>query len=63
MIVDVISFIVMIIGAVIAYGASKFAPYVLKGEDRDRDADIAMIKLVGFVIALVGALVLVLTNK
>ena len=47
--------IIMFIGAVICFGASKIAPLIFSGENADRD--IVIVKTAGLVLVIIAALI------
>ena len=48
--------ILLILGGVIAYGSSKIAPVVFRTDEPD-DSQLVIVKLIGFVIAVIAAVV------
>ena len=60
MIMKIIVLIMLLAGAVIAFGSSKIAPFVLKREPDERD--IVIIKSIGFVLVIAAAVITFLTK-
>ena len=60
MIMEIIVLIMLLAGAVIAFGSSKIAPLVLKREPDERD--IVIIKSIGFVLVIAAAVITFLTK-
>ena len=60
MIMKIIVLIMLLAGAIIAFGSSKIAPFVLKREPDERD--IVIIKSIGFVLVIVAAVITFLTK-
>lgn len=52
-----ISIILLVLGAVITYGSKKIAAKMLKNKREPNDADIVYIKLTGFALILIAAII------
>ena len=52
--------ILLIIGAVISYGSKRIASKILQGKREPNDADNIYVKLVGYVLVLVAAIITIL---
>lgn len=55
MVTKVVVVIMLLLGAVIAFGSSKIAPLVLKREPDEKD--IVAVKSIGFVVVIIAAVI------
>lgn len=53
----ILAFVLLVIGAVISYGAKKIVEDVIKKDDTDKRYT-GMVKLAGFVLVLIGAIII-----
>ena len=57
MTMKILAFVLLVIGAVISYGAEEFVEDVIKKDDTDKKYS-GMVKLAGFVLVLIGAIII-----
>jgi len=57
MTMKILAFVLLVIGAVISYGAKKIVEDVIKKDDTDKKYT-GMVKLAGFVLVLIGAIII-----
>jgi len=55
--------LLLLIGAIIAYGSKSIASRILQGKREPNDADTVYIKLIGYVIVLVAAIITILRRN
>ncbi len=60
---SILSLIILIFGGVITYLSKKISKIFLKSEDEDAESDNLKVKLIGFIIALIGATALFIVKK
>lgn len=53
----ILAFVLLVIGAVISYGAKKIVEDAIKKDDTDKKYT-GMVKLAGFVLVLIGAIII-----
>ena len=53
----ILAFVLLVIGAVASYGAKKIVEDVIKKDDTDKKYT-GMVKLAGFVLVLIGAIII-----
>lgn len=53
----ILAFVLLVIGAIISYGAKKTVEDVIKKDDTDKKYT-GMVKLAGFVLVLIGAIII-----
>lgn len=57
MTMKILAFVLLVIGAVVSYGAKKIVEDVIKKDDTDKKYT-GMVKLAGFVLVLIGAIII-----
>lgn len=57
MTMKILAFVLLVIGAIISYGAKKIVEDVIKKDDTDKKYT-GMVKLAGFVLVLIGAIII-----
>ena len=55
--------LLLLAGAIIAYGSKSIASKILQGKREPNDADIVYVKLVGFAIVLLSAIIMILRRN
>ncbi len=57
----VLTILLLIVGAILSYGSKKIASKILQGKREPNDADIVYVKLIGYAIVLVAAIITILS--
>ena len=57
----VLTILLLIVGAILSYGSKKITSKILQGKREPNDADIVYVKLIGYAIVLVAAIITILS--